>query len=193
MSTATDWLTAVGTVGAFFSGGWLLVLDNRRSRRTEAAARDTEAAAREVERRAQADSVACWIEWTPVLKDGEPTGFTERVAKVRNNSDLPIYHVALGYFDYATGEFLQISRQGMMGPVVTLTARLPELQSGRVTLSVEFRDRHQTYWTRDGVGNLVEGRLITDAFNRLPPRDVARGLHNEGARPSDGGQRGPQP
>ncbi|MGH3944498.1 MAG: hypothetical protein ACRDSI_05565 [Pseudonocardiaceae bacterium] len=171
--STTDWITAVGTAGAFVAAvaaaaiAAVVVRHDRAARRAE-----------------QASRVAAWVEWREGVGKMPRDWLGGYGCVVLNTSPLPVYDVVVGYRHYdAAGRpwDLGTARLGLIPPgerVEPLPAAdlirgdaetgVPgftwaELKTIRVLIS--FTDAAGRKWQRDQDGRLTE---------RRPPRERRR-------------------
>jgi len=171
---------AVGTVGAFVVGGWVLFRQVKRDRALDAERERSR-------RRRQAEQVAAWVGSFDADSDKLQSSFdpdsdklqsesmeqhyprlgTTPAAIVRNSSRLPIWDVSL---NWATRE----------GPILDNTMTfatippddevaweapdwLPELERPTIGIQISFRDASMVWWRRDQYG------ILTDLGSPSPP------------------------
>lgn len=154
--TVPDWFAAVGTVGAFAIGLWLLrgeiSAGEQRDREVEARAEDR--------RREQASLVALWASGDLVLEPQRaPNNRTYTSMTVHNASSLPITDV----FAVVNRPGIQTSPQdghrSVLGPGEIIVSSLasdcqPPYAVPMEALEVRFVDAAGRRWVRDGRGRL---------------------------------------
>ena len=175
--STTDWITAVGTAGAFVAAvaaaaiAAVVVRHDRAARRAE-----------------QASRVAAWVEWREGTGKSLRDSMGGYACVALNTSPLPVYDVVVGYRHYdAAGRpwDLGTARLGLVPPgerVEPLPADLirgaytgvpgfttAELKTIRVLIS--FTDAAGRKWQRDQDGRLRERRPPGE---RRPPRASVR-------------------
>lgn len=133
------WLVAVGTVGTFTTGGWLLVREVRRDRM-----RDVHDQAERVAGWALTDAASGEVEYT-----------------VHNGSDLPIYNAVVIMPEDNDGGRLANYDVGMVpaGDRTTINGGcgLASEYSRARPMAFAFTDRVGRRWLRDGLGLLYAG------------------------------------
>jgi hypothetical protein len=167
---------AVGTVGAFIVGGWVLFRQVKRDRESDAERERSR-------RRRQAELVAAWVgsfdvdsdklysETLPQSKSrtkpDRPTSGTTPAAIVRNSSRLPVWDVSLNW----------VTREGPIlnntmsfatippGDEVAWEAPdwLPKPELPNIGIQISFRDAGMVWWRRDQYG------ILTDLGSPSPP------------------------
>lgn len=175
------WVGAVGTLGAFWTGGWLLVREMRAGRERD----DLQRRADEEARRRQASQVAVWPD--RVQLEGARGRELVAVVQVANASGLPVYDATLLYVSAEGGSItprpLQVVAPGQDTVQVPETlgdfhlgvaggngwvkhqpgvgsseTAGPDHEPYRFTVGITFRDGAGVWWTRRSDGTLVEGR-----------------------------------
>ena len=182
MAGITDWLTAVGTVGAFGVALYLLSLQMR-DRHDERVS-------------GQARLVAAWIDdWIDERQKDDPQHtFLRAIIVIQNDSSEPIYRVVVRLGVGVRGTFVR--SPGVIGPREgrELSILLPAPPRGDPAPDVLFTDRAGVSWIRNGhTGKLSRAKIgdIID-FQRedagaFPSAEAHPTLHLE-ASPAD--QRG---
>lgn len=157
--TATDWLSAVGTVGAtvvalaFGIGALRTAQNDRRERRNQ-----------ELRERAR---VYCWA------GTGIPAPQQGGRAWIRNDTDLPIHNVSINIFTEKVGDStpLNMGFSMLLPPKETRTIDLeaslfdPSVANPKIHIAVTFTDVEGYTWTRHPNGALTsvpwpDGRLL---------------------------------
>jgi len=147
----TDWLTAVGTVGAFGVALYLLSVQMR-DRHDERV-------------RSQARLVAAWLDelrYEP-HEDGQQPEFSRAIVIVQNESNEPIYRVVIRIGLGVSGSFVR--HPDVLGPHEgrILSILLPGSLRAEPAPDVMFFDRAGVTWIRDGhTGKLSQVDKIDD-------------------------------
>ena len=164
-----NWLVAVGTVGAFGTGGVVLIRELGRDREREAA-----------ETRQQATAIAVWPDRVENVSDSPPT---IRSHVILNNASFePIFHLTIEYRESATSNVLTDElallppgrferdmprelqetwvkshdgwiRRGVQGAA---PIEKPQYQAWGFTVAITFRDSRGRRWRRNADGSIVE-------------------------------------
>ncbi len=144
----TDWLTAVGTVGAFGTALYLLSVQVR-DRHNERV-------------RGQARLVAAWIDElrTEPQEDAQQPVFLRAIVIVQNDSSEPVYHVAVRLPVGVRGTFVR--GLGVLGPREgrELSILIPGYPRGDPAPDVLFYDKAGVAWIRNGhTGKLSRAKI----------------------------------
>lgn len=156
MASITDWLTAVGTVGAFGVALYLLSVQMR-DRHDERV-------------RGQARLVAAWIDElrTEPQEDAQQRSFLRATVIVQNESSEPVYHVVVRLQAGVRGTFVR--SPGVIGPRESreLSIFLPGYPRGELAPDVLFYDKAGVTWIRNGHNGKLSQAKIDDliAFQR---------------------------
>lgn len=174
------WVGAFGTLGAFFTGGWLLLREIQRGHRLE-----------DERRRDQASRLWAWIDLVTVeevFDEPDPTLAAVGLGvRVRNGSDLPIYDCLVMFIDRTTGTHLGTEDVGLVLPGETEARFVPERvlneveSPARYELKVDafFFDTARRRWHRSSRGDLRE-LPVTLGSDVAPPRLPRRSRRRSG-------------
>jgi hypothetical protein len=172
--SATDWVTAVSTAGAFVAAIAAAIIAGVVFRHDRAARRAE-----------QASRVAAWIDWHESLRtnaQGQDVG--GYVCIVVNTSPLPVYHVSLDYsVDDNGGRREGVAIEGfLLLPPGKHVSQLPHgvaeavsrtAETGEfVRVTMAFTDTSGRRWDRDVDGRLTEHRAERPTRHQVRPEDM---------------------
>ena len=161
---------AVGTVGAFIVGGWVLFRQVKRDRASDAERERSR-------RRRQAEQVAAWVGSYDVQSDKlqrenphRSKSGTTPAAIVRNSSRLPIWEVSLNWTT-REGPILDNTMTFATIPPNDEAAWegpnwLPKHELPSVGIQISFLDASMVWWRRDQYG------ILTDLGIHRPPSRI---------------------
>jgi hypothetical protein len=172
--SATDWVTAVSTAGAFVAAIAAAIIAGVVFRHDRAARRAE-----------QASRVGAWIEWRQSLRKnlrGEDVG--GYVCIVANTSRLPVYDVTVDYSIYDEGRRRErIAIEGWLHlppgehvdevPRDVTEAASRTAETGEIVrVAMTFTDTSGRRWDRDVDGRLTEHRPERPTRPQVRPEDL---------------------
>ncbi|MHA6619671.1 hypothetical protein [Pseudonocardia sp. DLS-67] len=167
--SAPDWFAGVGAVLALLWARKAAKAAHETSKSQSVQLKQIE----EDKRRAQAECIAAWAEWS------NHDGLTRPVIRLVNTSTVPVYHVAVYAINPDTAKLLDLREPAVLAPSGTprkllIRARSTDEIETLSDVGILFVDAANRLWHRDPKGRLLEkseagyDALLENFISRTP-------------------------